>query len=60
MKLANFEEFMRHRVAPEIDFHGGSLVLASGEEIPITEQMLQRTFIQLIEAWDQHYTNNRR
>ena len=36
----------------EVDFHGASIVTASGKEIPITEQMLQRSFDTLIEAWE--------
>ena len=37
---------------PNVDFHGASIVTESGKEIPITEQMLQKTFIALINAWE--------
>ncbi|WP_455208133.1 PA1571 family protein [Kaarinaea lacus] len=35
------------------NFHGASIVTESGKEIPITEQMLQKTFKALINAWEQ-------
>jgi len=34
-----------------INFHGACIVTESGEEIPITEQMLQKAFNDLISAW---------
>jgi len=40
-----------HRSHP--DFHGASIITDSGAEIPITEQMLQKTFKALIDAWEQ-------
>jgi len=33
------------------NFHGACIVTESGEEIPITEQMLQKTFDDLIALW---------
>jgi hypothetical protein len=42
----------QHIGCPNIDFHGASLVTESGKEIPITEQMLQKTFNALIDAWE--------
>lgn len=39
------------------DFHGASIVTDSGTEIPITEQMLQKTFKALIDAWEQSRRN---
>jgi len=36
----------------DTDFHGASIVTTSGQEIPITEQMLQRSFNLLIDAWE--------
>jgi hypothetical protein len=42
----------RHTGCPNINFHGASLVTETGKEIPITEQMLQKTFNALIDAWE--------
>jgi hypothetical protein len=39
------------------DFHGASIVTDSGTEIPITEQMLQKTFKALIDAWEKSRQN---
>ena len=36
-----------------INFHGASIIDESGREIPITEQMLQQAFRELIRAWEQ-------
>ena len=33
-------------------FCGASIITETGEEIPITEQMLQQSFELLIEAWE--------
>ena len=50
MKLAGANQNNNDNI--EVDFHGASIVTASGKEIPITEQMLQRSFNALIEAWE--------
>lgn len=36
-----------------VDFHGACIVTESGNEIPITEQMLQKAFDDLIKQWEQ-------
>ena len=36
----------------ETDFYGASLITSSGEEVPITEQMLQQAFDTLISTWE--------
>ena len=35
------------------DFHGASIITESGKEIPITEEMLQKAFADLIKLWEQ-------
>lgn len=52
MKQANLEQHNSKSIEPGINFYGASIVTASGEEIPITEQMLQRSFKVLIDAWE--------
>ena len=51
MKLADFYQPNNNKNL-DVDFHGASIVTASGKEIPITEQMLQHSFSLLIEAWE--------
>lgn len=54
MKQANLEHQHEDLTTQEPDyFYGASIVTESGEEIPITEQMLQRSFSELIDAWEQ-------
>lgn len=53
MKLAHLEQTKNNDKKIVTDFHGGSIVTATGEEIPITEKMLQHSFATLIEAWEQ-------
>jgi hypothetical protein len=36
----------------QTDFHGACIITDTGEEIPITEQMLQNAFNDLIELWE--------
>lgn len=36
----------------DTNFNGASVITASGQEIPITEQMLQNSFNLLIDAWE--------
>ncbi len=43
------------RPAPPIDFHGAAIVRENGEEIPITEAMIQRALTQLIRDWEVAY-----
>ena len=43
------------RQAPAIDFHGAAIVAENGEEIPITEAMIQRALAQLIRDWEVAY-----
>jgi len=43
------------RPAPPIDFHGAAIVGENGEEIPITEAMIQRALAQLIKDWEIAY-----
>ena len=43
------------RQAPPIDFHGAAIVGANGEEVPITESMIQRALAQLIRDWEVAY-----
>lgn len=53
MRLANLEQLQEENTDSETDgFYGASIVTDSGEEIPITEKMLQRSFSSLIEAWE--------
>ena len=42
-----------NRQNQQIDFHGASIISDSGEEIPITENMLQQSFQDLISAWEE-------
>jgi len=58
MKPANLEYLQKTSNDFATDFHGASIVTGSGKEIPITEQMLQRSFEQLIEAWDRSHNKN--
>jgi len=41
-----------------IDFHGATVINTAGEEIPITEQMVQQACRQLIQLWEQFYQHN--
>jgi len=43
-----------------IDFHGASIISETGEEIPITEKMLDQCFRRLINAWEQSQINKRK
>ena len=45
--------------ALEPNFYGASIITSSGEEIPITEKMLQQSFRQLIEAWERARTRDK-
>ncbi|WP_455196322.1 PA1571 family protein [Kaarinaea lacus] len=38
---------------PGANFHGACIITESGKEIPITEQMLQKAFADLIKPWEQ-------
>ena len=38
--------------ALEPNFYGASIITSTGEEIPITEKMLQQSFRKLIDAWE--------
>lgn len=55
MKQADFKQPNKNNFETETDFHGASIVTASGEEVPITEKMLQRSFALLIEAWEKSH-----
>ena len=37
------------------DLHGASLVTESGQEIPITEAMIQKSLATFIDAWEQDH-----
>jgi hypothetical protein len=37
----------------DANFHGACIITESGKEIPITEQMLQKAFADLIKLWEQ-------
>ncbi len=52
MEQANREHSAQSSINQGADFHGASLVTAAGKEIPITEQMLEKSFNMLIEAWE--------
>jgi hypothetical protein len=54
MKQADFKQ-SNNNTETETDFHGASIVTASGEEIPITEKMLQQSFAILIKAWEKSH-----
>ena len=47
-----------NRQNQQIDFHGASIISDSGEEIPITENMLQQAFQDLISAWEEAHKKN--
>ena len=51
MQLANFKQPDNEE---KIDhFYGATIITETGEEVPITEDMLQESFDSLIEAWEQ-------
>ena len=52
MKPARHENSVSSRTGEGADFHGASIITSTGKEIPITEQMLERTFNVLIDAWE--------
>jgi len=41
--------------SPLVDFHGATVINEAGEEIPITEQMIQYACRQLIHQWEQFH-----
>ena len=42
---------------PEIDFHGASIINERGEEIPITEKMVQQACKIFIQQWETAHKN---
>ena len=56
MEQANHEHPAHSSVDLGADFHGASLVTTAGKEIPITEQMLEKSFNTLIEAWEKAHS----
>ena len=52
MRQANRQQSTLRNINEGSDFHGASIVTEAGKEIPITEQMLERSFNELIEAWE--------
>ena len=43
----------------QTNFHGACIVTESGQEIPITEQMLQKAFNELINVWEKARRTNK-
>ena len=59
MERPSLKKSNHNDLALEPDFYGASIVTASGEEIPITEKMLQQSFRKLIEAWERARTGRK-
>ena len=52
MERPSLKKTNNNDLALEPNFYGASIITSSGEEIPITEKMLQQSFHKLITAWE--------
>ena len=52
MERAKLTKCSDNVVTLDTNFYGAAVITASGQEIPITEKMLQSSFEVLIDAWE--------